>query len=129
MATDFACVFGTAVGQCFAGTAATVTRDVAAMGTRLRLAVSAADRATALSASLLWIAAYVAHQAVALIKRVSIRHRGLRPGHHSRPVWFGIAKFRSLTRAPERHRIRSISSGTSSSNRAPSTSKAAGGDP
>ncbi len=43
------CVLGAAIG--FAGTSATVTRDVAAMGTRLRLTVSAADRPTALSAS------------------------------------------------------------------------------
>ena len=43
------CVLGAAIG--FAGAPATVTRDVAAMGTRLRLTVSASDRQTALAAS------------------------------------------------------------------------------
>ncbi len=53
------CVLGAAIG--FSGTSATVTREIVAMGTQLRLAVSAADRPTAQSASLLWIAVFVAH--------------------------------------------------------------------
>ncbi len=79
------------------------------------------------AASLLWIAAYVAHQAVALIKKYQSGTEA------SAPVitadQFGSA---SPNSGPDegtgRHRIRSISSGTSSSNKALSTSKAAGGD-
>jgi hypothetical protein len=80
------------------------------------------------AASLLWIAFFVAHQARAWIKRTQSGTEASAPVITA--VQFGSPSPGSGgVESTGRQRIRSISSGTSSPNRAPSTSKAAGGEP
>jgi len=80
------------------------------------------------AASVLWIAAYVAHQVRALTKRSQ-------SGTEASAAVITAVQFGSSSKdsgggiGTGRQRIRSSSSGTSSASSADSTSKAAGGDP